>query len=896
MSSTPPSGKQGSNDYGERVIETAGGDFIVTGNTQSAGISAGSADVWLVKLNSLGVEQWTKTVGGTGFDVGQDVLETSGGDFIVVGDAASYDAGATAEHIIIKFNSSGVEQWTKYWGGSGTDRAQAVIEVSDGYVVTGEGNTSGGGSNDLTLTKFNTSGQLVWARTVGGASNDQGLDMLESNDGGFAVIGYAASYPGGTNVDDQFFAKFNSDGNINDCADCRVYYVAESTATVTETDRTATTDNATDPAWSMTDRTSSTTLTDFTSTLANDFVCGEGLTYMKLTNHGSATEFNDGIATDDGGYVGAGSTTGGGAGGTDATIVKYDSTGQVVWYYLAGGTSNDVFYSVAQTNDGGYLAAGSTASFGVGGAADGYLVKLSSNGALEWSRTAGGTSGDYFYDAIQTSDGGFLAVGYTNGLGAGGTSDAYIVKYNSSATYDWSRMLGGSTDEAFYSVTETYDGGFVVAGGGNLGAGGTDGYLAKYTSGGTLEWLKTAGGTSNDYFFSATQTYDGGYIAAGSTSSYVPVGSEEAYVVKFNSSGGIEWSRTLDYAISDSLSFRDVIQAADGGYLAAASMSDGTSFIDGGLFLKLDASGNSSWFNSFSTGDLDGSALYSAVQAKDGGFVAFGEASGDEKWLVKTDSSGNIGSCGALCSSGGSTVSSVTSTANSPSATTSSPSPTSASQTSTRTTISSPTNTAYVANNYWMADGIIATVSTPLANLNTATTLSRADTPLRLRALLHTTTKTPSAGSKHFKLQYAVKSGTCDTSFTGESYSDVTKLSTFRSYNSRSLINGASLATSASDPTNGANQIIYQNYNGAGYFTPSSSMTRGASSLWDLGLTPYEAPDNSYCVRIVKGDGSLLDTTTYVAEVTVPIPSVQQMRHGQSFSSTNPGVKQGFYW
>jgi hypothetical protein len=131
--------------------------------------------------------------------------------------------------------------------------------------------------------------------------------------------------------------------------------------------------------------------------------------------------------TSDGGYIVAGYTYSFGAGGYDILLIKTDANGDVEWAKTYGGTSdNDYAYSVQQTSDGGYILAGYTASFGAGDL-DIFLIKTDANGNIQWAKTYGGTNEDRAYSVQQTSDAGYIVAGYTSSFGAGGY-DIFLIK------------------------------------------------------------------------------------------------------------------------------------------------------------------------------------------------------------------------------------------------------------------------------------------------------------------------------------------------------------------------------------------------------------------------------------------------------------------------------------
>ncbi|MEO0211596.1 MAG: hypothetical protein ABIN66_07050, partial [candidate division WOR-3 bacterium] len=184
-----------------------------------------------------------------------------------------------------------------------------------------------------------------------------------------------------------------------------------------------------------------------------------------------------------------------------------------------GGASMDRGHSIIWSSDGGYAVAGWTWSFGVG--SDDFLVlKLNPDGSLAWARTFGGTASDYAYSIIQTTDGGYAVAGETWSF-ASGYADFLVLKLNPDGSLAWARTFGGTNNDLAFSITQTSDGGYAVAGyTSSFGAGGYDFLVLKLNPDGSLAWARTFGGTNNDLAFSITQTSDGGYAVAGYTSSF----------------------------------------------------------------------------------------------------------------------------------------------------------------------------------------------------------------------------------------------------------------------------------------------------------------------------------------------------------------------------------------
>jgi uncharacterized delta-60 repeat protein len=292
--------------------------------------------------------------------------------------------------------------------------------------------------------------------------------------------------------------------------------------------------------------------------------------------------------TSDGGYILAGYTSSFGAGGYDAFLVKTDANGNLQWAKIYGGTYWDEASSVQQTSDGGYILAGFTASFGAGGY-DAFLVKTDANGNLQWAKIYGGTDEDVARFVQQTSDGGYILAGYTGSFGAG-LSDVFLVKTDANGNVQWAKTYGGTNWDYASSVQQTSDGGYIVVGYTySFGAGSTDFFLIKTDANGNIIWAKTYGGTNYDYAYSVQQTSDGGYIVAGRTYSF-GVGSYNIFFIKTDANGNIIWAKTYGGISGDEA--YSVQQTSDGGYIVAGrTYSFGAGTWDAFL-IKTDANGN----------------------------------------------------------------------------------------------------------------------------------------------------------------------------------------------------------------------------------------------------------------------------------------------------------------
>ncbi|MEA3476121.1 MAG: hypothetical protein U9R23_06765 [Candidatus Cloacimonadota bacterium] len=326
-----------SSDGGSSVSQTYDGGFIITGWTKSYG--AGRNDIWLIKTDALGNEEWNKTFGGSNTDEGYSVSQTDDEGFIITGRTSSYGAGGY-DVWLIKTDALGDEEWNKTFGGIDWDSGQSVSYTEDGgYIITGWTQSYGAGGYDVWLIKTDVNGNEEWNRTFGGSSDDRGESVSQTDDGGFIITGSTASY------------------------------------------------------------------------------------------------------------------------GYDVWLIKTDANGNEEWNKTFGGDCCDCGNSVSQTVDGGFIITGWTASYGH----DVWLIKTNENGNEEWNRTFDGNSKDEGESVSQTNDGGFIIIGST-GLQEASGSDIWLIKTDAIGNEEWDKTFSGSYIDYGKSVSQTNDGGFIITG------------------------------------------------------------------------------------------------------------------------------------------------------------------------------------------------------------------------------------------------------------------------------------------------------------------------------------------------------------------------------------------------------------------------------------------------
>ena len=287
--------------------------------------------------------------------------------------------------------------------------------------------------------------------------------------------------------------------------------------------------------------------------------------------------------TKDNGYIVSGQAYSLDTDSSAACLTKLDAEGNIEWKNIFVSDKRTTANYVQQTEDGGYIFAGS--ALYVGSTPNevknnALIMKVDSHGTKKWERTFTGKYGASALSIQQTEDDGYIVVGT---IGENKYYDALLIKTNSKGNEQWKKILEGQYWSGATSIQQTSDNGYIIAGITNSGGWGTpsgDALIVKTDSKGNIEWEKTYEDEYANSAFSIQQSLDNGYILCVFTNSFSSTNNgSTSKILKIDSNGNEQWNKTYSSTRDIVRSYYSSIQTSDGGYIFSGNDEDGNIFL-----------------------------------------------------------------------------------------------------------------------------------------------------------------------------------------------------------------------------------------------------------------------------------------------------------------------------
>ncbi len=613
------------NDYVRMVVTTRDGGFLVVGDFYSSNIELGNEislsnhgntsyrDGMIIKLSSLGEVEWAKSIGSTYDDVILCASESKTGGYIVGGwfksssislsdeiSISNHGDAKTADGMIIKLNSDGDVEWAKSTGGTSNEEIRSLCEITNGNIIVG-------GSFKSTTVEFENE---ISISNQGTTSYFDGMLMELNLDG---ETQWAKSV-GGSNNDEIRRVCNTKDGGFvvgglfkSSSIELEDEKSISNHGTTSYNDGMLIKFNGEDVEWARSiGGTSNEEITSIIETKEKEIIVG-------MYFQSSSIDLGNGINI--GNY--------GNTSYTDGAIIKFDSDGETKWAKSIGGSYSDYSYSVAEINTGVYVVGGyfqsSSINLGNGNNVsihgstsyyDAMVMKISEKNApvfnTEFGKSIGGNYEDRVQKIINTADGGSVAVGYfqssslnlgdeitINNHGNTNYRDGMVIKYDKLGKIEWAKSIGGSGDDYLNNVREVADGSIIIGG----------------------------------YFQSSKITLDNG-------TELTSKGNADALIVKLSSEGEIIWAKNIGGSAWDDIN--TLSETRDGGcivggrfYSKTITLENGlsisnhgtTSYFDG-MIIKFNSEGEIEWASS--VGDSNDEAITAIAETKDGEYIVGG--------------------------------------------------------------------------------------------------------------------------------------------------------------------------------------------------------------------------------------------------------------------------------
>ncbi|MCS7213657.1 MAG: putative metal-binding motif-containing protein [Candidatus Calescibacterium sp.] len=604
--------------------------YVVVGETYSFGQTCGGtcSDMMIVKLSNAFSLSLALVIGGAQYDSAKAVVETSDGGYLVVGKTNSFGAGGY-DIFAVKLTQAFGLVWAKTIGSATDDIPEYAIPTSDGgFIIVGASGVSP--NRDVLITKIQSNGTVSWSRLVGGSGDDIAKSISPTKDGKYIVVGETSSFSAGKDI---YLVKIDNSGNVEQTKTIGKSSLNEIGNFVIKNESgeilvVGTTNNFGN-------------LDKYVLKLSEDGVlgCNENIQNSIVVSASFSENFPAVVSQFINPSIGT---------PAPSNLVQRPREYSMCYAYTpisiaVGGTGGDIPYQAVRTADDGLVVVGSTQISDSSG--DMYILRFNSNLNLSWSKTLGAlNTSDDARAVIQDSDGNFVIVGTYSPLL---NRDAVVAKISSSGTTLWIRRIDYTTDDAGRGVVQTSDGGYLVLVRSNVASTSHDVILVKLDSNGNKIWAKRIYGSASDQPSSIIKTSDGYYIITGITQSFRVGSGNDGFIMKVDENGNLLWLKSIGGPQDDDAP--SIVEAEDGNSIFLGSLRSSVGSDDYNIFFgKIDKDGGVIWKKVVGWGYSTSSHEYghSISKTPDGNFIIVGRTDSipptSDIILIKFDTDGNI--------------------------------------------------------------------------------------------------------------------------------------------------------------------------------------------------------------------------------------------------------------
>ncbi len=538
-------------------------------------------DIWIIKLNNKAEILWEKQSGNCYYDSANSIIQTENSNYLVAGYSYNENTVKSSGWILNLDKEGDLIWDKIYGGKNWDTIYKIIKTYDDNFILIGYTKSQGKNGKDAWIIKIDNTGKILWEKTYGDINDDEALCITQSSqDNGYIIAGYSTSHESEfknvwlLKTDTNGYAYSVSAKKDHNFDIIKPIIYTNNLTYSLEWDKVYNTKMDEEYLY-ITKYNDDDFIIGGYKELGKkrkkqgtiSTISSEGFIKWKKFLGGEGDEqINYIYPLSKKSYIAVGYTKSKGKGKKDLWLIKANKKGRIIWNKTFGGKNNDKGHSIIPANDKGFIIAGTTLSKGNGGN-DIWIVKINRKGKKIWDKTYGGIADDEIFSMIPCKTGGYIIGGHTYSKGKG-QSDIWIFKIDPKGHIIWEKTYGDEYHDGIYSLKHTKNGGLICAGYSYNKNGGSDYKILHLSISGKLLWEKTYTRSLEDTAYSVDQTYDDSFIVAGTTFSK-GIGAWDIWILKLDNTGSILWSKS--YGGSGVESIKNIKETGTNTYILIGS-------------------------------------------------------------------------------------------------------------------------------------------------------------------------------------------------------------------------------------------------------------------------------------------------------------------------------------